>query len=284
MDKLQGQVPITFMSYYFNKSRSGFYAWKNRQNIYHLNKKQIVLSKIETIFEDSFETYGSPRVTLELIEQGINISLNTVAKYMKELNLDARLKKKFKVQTTDSNHILPIAPRLFKSEEELPEAPGEVLAGDITYIKTPSGFMYLSVVMDLFNREIIGWSLDHDLSKDGVIKALNLAIKKSSPDAQVIFHSDRGSQYASEAFRKLLKQKNIVPSMSRKGNCYDNCYVESFFKTLKSEWIYRHDIFDSKHLRSLIFEYIEAWYNTKRKHSSLDNLSPRMYKQKYLAS
>jgi transposase InsO family protein len=201
---------------------------------------------------------------------------------MKELGLDARLKKKFRILTTDSNHPHPIAPRLFKTEEEncLPAAPNKILAGDITYLKYGNSFLYLAVVLDLFNREVVGWSMGDNLETSLVLRALHSAMLKVGPDAEVIFHSDRGSQYASEAYRRFLNGKNIVPSMSRSGNCYDNAYVESWFGSLKKEWVYRRKFSTKEELRGIVFEYIETWYNKKRRHSSLGYLSPLEYKFK----
>lgn len=199
---------------------------------------------------------------------------------MKEMGLDARLKKKYRVQTTDSNHNHPIAPRLFKIEENqpLPSGPGKLLAGDITYLRVDYKFIYLAVVLDLFNREVVGWSMGNSLETSLVLRALDNAMKVVGPDAEVIFHSDRGSQYASKAYQNLLKNKNIKPSMSRRGNCYDNAYVESWFSSLKKEWIYRNSYSTEAELKALVFEYIEVWYNKKRKHSSLGNQSPEKYK------
>ena len=137
--------------------------------------------------------------------------------------------------------------------------------------------------MDLFNREIVGWSMSSSLHTDLVLKSLEMAMKTTKADAEVIFHSDRGSQYASEAYRKMLKKGNIIPSMSRKGNCYDNAYVESWFASLKKEWIYRHNYLTEKELKALVFEYIEVWYNKKRRHSSLGNISPREYRLQKIA-
>ncbi len=213
------------------------------------------------------------------------MSENTVAKYMKELGLDARHKKTFKVLTTDSNDKFKVVPRLFKVEEEhsLPTGPGRVLAGDITYLRLGTGrnFLYLAVVIDLFNREVVGWSIGKSLETRLVLKALQMAIKKVGPSAEVIFHSDRGSQYASDAYRQFLKNKKIRPSMSRKGNCYDNAYTESWFSSLKKEFLYRKSYTGERELRSLVFEYIEVWYNKKRRHSSLDYQSPKGYAIKH---
>jgi transposase InsO family protein len=208
------------------------------------------------------------------------VSENTVAKYMNELGLDARLKKKYRVMTTDSNHSNPIAPRLFKTECEhtLPTRPHQVLAGDITYLKLGTHFIYLAVVLDLYNREVVGWSMGKTLETSLVLNALDSAMRVVGPNAEVIFHSDRGSQYASEAYRKMLRNKDIQPSMSRRGNCYDNAYVESWFASLKKEWIYRSSYKTEDELRALVFEYIEIWYNKKRTHSSLGYLSPVEYR------
>ena len=201
---------------------------------------------------------------------------------MKEMGLDARFKKSFKVQTTDSEHADPIADRVFKTEDGvLPRCAGEVLAGDITYLKYGNRHVYLAVVLDLFNREIVGWSMHDSLETTVVLRALEMAMDKVGPEAEVIFHSDRGSQYASEAYRKFLKQKSITPSMSRKGNCYDNAYVESWFATLKKDVIYRNIYLSEQDLKTAVFEYIETWYNSKRKHSSLGFLSPVEYKIKH---
>lgn len=218
-----------------------------------------------------------------MIDRGFNISQNTVAKYMKTLSLDARLKKKFRVFTTDSNHKNPVAGRLFKVEDHstLPKGPGEVLAGDITYLRLGNGFVYLAVVIDVYTREVVGWSMGKSLHTKLVLDALEAAMAKLGPDVQVIFHSDRGSQYASEAYRNFCKNKNILPSMSRRGNCYDNSYVESWFSSLKKERIYRSIYRSEQELRAIVFDYIEVWYNRKRKHSSLGYLSPLEYKQRY---
>lgn len=273
-------VPLKFLCKYFGVSTSGFYFWKRRFDGLRFVKKEKICSEIKRYFKLSKGTYGSPRIYDDLIEAGFLVSENTVAKYMKEMGLDARLKKKYKVQTTDSNHNYPIAPRLFKVEDEtpLPKTPGKLLAGDITYLRLGKSFLYLAVVLDLYNREVVGWSMGNSLETSLVLKALDAAMKKVGPDAEVVFHSDRGSQYASKTYRNFLKNKNIKPSMSRKGNCYDNAYVESWFSSLKKEWIYRRSYSTEAQLRALVFEYIEVWYNKKRKHSSLGNQSPEMYR------
>lgn len=277
INSLIGQVPIGFMCHYFKVSRSGFYAWKIQSST---DSRHEAFELIKSIFDQSKGTYGSPRIQKELLSRGHRLSPNTVAKYMKILGLDARLKKRFRVKTTDSNHSGPIADRVFKSEEKLPDKPFEVLAGDITYLRLGSGFLYLAVVIDLFNREVVGWSISRSLSSSIVVDATKMTLMKCKKSTRFIFHSDRGSQYASEVFRVLLSKRELTPSMSRRGNCYDNCYVESWFKSLKSEWVYRHSYKTEEELRALVFEYIETWYNTKRRHSSLDYLSPKQYKNR----
>jgi transposase InsO family protein len=284
IEELGQKVPIDFLCKHFGACRSGYYKWKKQREVYRLTEKEIICRAIKNIFKDSKNTYGSPRVWAELKSKGFKISENTVAKYMKELGLDARHRKSFKVQTTDSGHEDPIAPRVFKTEEVSthPKGPGEVLAGDITYLRLGTkNFLYLAVVLDLFNREVVGWSMGNSLETSLVLTALKNAMNKVGPDAEVTFHSDRGSQYASEAYRNFLKDKNMIPSMSRKGNCYDNAYVESWFASLKKEWIYRRNYSSEKELKALVFEYIETWYNRKRKHSALDYMSPEEYKNNH---
>lgn len=275
------EVPTAFLCHHFGVSKSGYYAWKRPKGSIRFVKKEDICAAIRKSFSDSHGTYGSPRIYDELKGKGFQVSENTVAKYMTEMGLDARLKKKFRVQTTNSNHDGPIADRLLRVEEEytLPTAPEQVLAGDITYLRLGQAFIYLAVVIDIFTREVVGWSMSRSLETKIVLDALSAAMANTTPDAEVIFHSDRGSQYASEAYRKLCSGNGVLPSMSRKGNCYDNCYVESWFSSLKKEWIYRKPYSTEEELRALVFEYIEIWYNRERKHSALGYLSPRQYRE-----
>ena len=222
-----------------------------------------------------------PRIYHCLKRRHIRCCLNTVASRMSTLGLRVKRRKKFSIKTTDSNHGSPISPRLFQSESSLPSRANEVWAGDITYLNVGSHFQYLCVVLDLFNREVIGWSVDKTLKSEGVVKALKNAIFTQDTDAKVIFHSDRGVQYASEKFRSLLSKKEFIPSMSRKGNCYDNCYVESFFKTLKSDLRDMKITLTNENVVSEIFKYIEIWYNRKRIHSSLNYISPMDFRENF---
>ena len=282
---LKSKIPLKFLLKFFAISSSIYYFVINKEKSRAFKTKKKICEEIKKEFKKSKETYGSPRIYQELKKKKISISENTVAKYMAEMGLDARHKKTYKVSTTDSNHNHKVAPRLFKVEGEgvLPKAPGKVLAGDITYLRLGTGrnFLYLAVVIDLFNREVVGWSMSKSLETKVVLDALDMAMRKTFPDVEVIFHSDRGVQYASDAYRKLLKNNRIKPSMSRKGNCYDNSYVESWFSSLKKEWLYRKSYFGEKELRALVFEYIEVWYNKKRLHSKLDYQSPEEYRIKH---
>lgn len=281
---LKEKIPIHFLCKYFSVNRSSFYLYLNYKNTGSFQTKSEICSQIRVIFKDSKNTYGSPRVHQSLKELGVQISENTVAKYMREMGLDARLKKKYRIVTTDSNHSFPIADRIFKTEVVENFSNKQVLAGDITYLKLGSDFLYLAIIMDIQTRKIVGWSMSSSLSSEVVIKALDGAKYCIKSDTQVIFHSDRGSQYASEVFREVLNENFIIQSMSRKGNCYDNAYVESWFKSLKTECIYRSKYSTQEELTALVFEYIEVWYNKKRKHSALDYLSPEQYELKQLSA
>lgn len=285
IQELCDRIPVRFLCRNFGVSSSSYYHWLSGAIPSRLKTKATICEAIRKEFEGSDESYGSPRIYQELKSQGFKVSENTIAVYMREMGLDARLKKKFRVQTTDSNHDGPIAPRLFKVEEEhsLPTGPGELLAGDITYLRLGQSFLYLAVVLDLYNREVVGWSMSRSLDTSIVLRALEGAMKKLGPDVAVIFHSDRGSQYASRAYRNFMKKENVLPSMSRRGNCYDNAYVESWFGSLKKEKVYRSSYRNETELRQLVFQYIETWYNTKRRHSSLGYLSPVEYKNQNLS-
>lgn len=280
MKLLEGQVPVTFMCRHFGVSKSGYYSWLRGPSLMRRSWQRFLKVEIRRLFETSKKTYGSPRIFQDLSRKGHSCSENTVAKMMKEMGLTADLRKKFKVMTTDSNHCDPIASRIFKIEDEDPKSPKEIWAADITYVPFESKFLYLSVVLDIGTRKVVGWSIDESLHSSGVIKAMEMAFTHEGNKAGIICHSDRGVQYASQAYRDLLDNKEAIPSMSRKGNCYDNAFVESFFKTLKSELIYRRNFTSERELRSGIFEYIETWYNRKRLHSSLGYLSPVEYELK----
>lgn len=280
MKELSNRVPVAFLCRHFGVSRSGFYAYKPTRSQHSRTRRDFLKKEIKRLFEASKGTYGSPRIFHDLMKKGIPCSENTVAAIMRKMGLCADLKKKFKIMTTDSNHEDPIAPRLFKTEDFNVTHPNEIWAGDITYLRHGDKFMYLAVVLDLYTRKVVGWSITKGLHTQGVVDALKMAFDREGNTAGIIFHSDRGVQFASQQFRDFLDGKKALPSMSRKGNCYDNAFVESFFKSLKSELIYRESFETEKDLKSAIFEYIETWYNRKRLHSSLGYLSPVEYEIK----
>ena len=279
------KFPVSYSCRFFNVSRSGYYLWLNRgESRQSCNRKRLLL-KIKLIHSTSKQTYGSPRVHAALLKDGAQCSENTVAKIMRENKISALQKRRFKVITTDTNHSLPIAERHYQTAVTPIAQPQQVWAGDITYIKTGEGFMYLATCMDVFTRKIVGWSLQNHMRTDLVLDAFKMAWgRKSTSPAELIYHSDRGSQYASYEFRDKLLQYNITPSMSRRGNCYDNAIMESFFHTLKTELVYRIKFETQEQAKREIFEYIEVWYNRQRLHSSLGYLSPEEYEQQHLAS
>lgn len=253
-------------------SRSGYYKWLKNKDEKAL-KAEDLNAKIQEVFDNSNETYGSPRVHQVLQEQAIELSESTVARRMQSLKLQAREKKRYK-HTTDSNHNLKISPNILNREFTVSQL-GKVWVSDITYIRVKNSFVYLTTVLDLADRMVVSWSLSSDMTDENtIISAFKKAIKNRPIQEGLIFHSDRGSQYASTEFRKLLAKQKCIQSMSRKGNCWDNAVAESFFKTIKSESLNRYKFENQDEVFSAIFDYIDGWYNTKRIHSSLGGLSP----------
>lgn len=261
-------------------SRSGFYAWRSRPESERSKHHRELIEEIEEIHSDrDMKSYGSPRVHRELVERGKSCCLNTVARLMSKNGLAARTRKKFRV-TTDSSHELPLAENVLNREFEQ-EKPDRVWLADITYLWTREGWLYLAVVLDSCSRKVVGWSMSHRMEKSLVMDALRMALGRRRPDQAepLMHHSDRGSQYASHEFQKLLREHNITCSMSRKGNCWDNAMMESFFATLKKERIH-HELFDTRDAaRQSVFEYIELFYNPVRRHSALGYMSPEEFEQ-----
>jgi transposase InsO family protein len=208
----------------------------------------------------------------ELRGQGVRVGRKRVARLMREQDLKARRKRRFRV-TTDSQHDLPVAPNVVARKFEVP-APNTTWVTDITYVWTREGWLYLAAILDLFSRRVVGWSMSEEITRQLALDALKTALLRRQPPRGLIHHSDRGSQYASSDYRRLLKANGIVCSMSRRGNCWDNAVAESFFSTLKLELVYEHDWATRAEARAAIFEYVEIFYNGKRRHSSLGYLSP----------
>jgi transposase InsO family protein len=259
-----------------NVTRGGYYAWRDRPISARQQHRAELDEKIQEVFEQSRCSYGSPRVTVELKARGIEVSENTVAKYMHESATFVKPRRRFVPQTTDSDHPHAIAPNLLE-QNFAASAPDQKWACDLTYIWTDEGWLYLSVVIDLFSRRVIGWSMTDHLRGEGVAQALSMALTRRRPGKDLIHHSDRGVQYACELYRAVLARHHITASMSRSGNCYDNAVVESFFGTIKTELVHRTRYDTRSEARSSVFEWIECWYNRRRRHSSLGYVSPEMF-------
>jgi len=261
----------------FKVSRGGFYAWRKSVPSNRSLENELLEAEILTAFVNSKKIYGSPRITRELHKKNIKVSRVRVARMMKRAKLRSIVKKKFKV-TTDSTHKFPV-PENILDRDFKPGILGAVWVSDITYIRTRQGWLYLTTVIDLGDRKIIGWALSVTMKAiDTVIPAFKMAQKTRPITQELIFHSDRGIQYACNEFRCLLeKNPLIIRSMSRKGNCWDNAVAESFFKSLKTECVYQHKFTDKQQAALIVFEYIETWYNRKRQHSALGYLSPEEF-------
>jgi len=253
-------------------SRSGYYAFLRRPESTRNRSNAKLLNKIKEIFERSKQRYGFRRITAELHFLGFKCSKERVRRLMKKHNIRAKYRNKFK-RTTNSNHKQPVAENLVNMDFD-PKELNRLWAGDITYIWTREGWLYLSVILDLCSRRVISWKADKTMTETLVTETLSKAISFRKPDKGLIHHSDRGSQYASLKLRNILKENNINQSMSSKGNCYDNAAVESFFATLKKELIYRNYFYTREEAKQQIFEYIEIFYNRYRRHSKLNYLSP----------
>ena len=274
---------IVLMAKVLNVSRSGFYYWlKNRHKVTERKAaRQVLDDKVNKAFVDSKERDGARRIQEELAENGDKHDIKTIAASMKRQNLVAKAARKFKC-TTDSKHNLPIAPNLLAQNFKA-TAPNQKWAGDITYIATSEGWLYLAVVIDLYSRQVVGWSMSTRMTSTLVCDALSMALFRRGFPKNVIVHSDRGSQYCSKDYRALLESHDLIQSMSRKGNCWDNACVESFFHSLKVEAIQYEPIMSRSEMRQAIFEYIEVDYNRTRRHSALGYLSPVNFEKKNVA-
>lgn len=264
--------PIEKMCKVLKVSQSGYYRWKNNVVSNRYLKKNAIKEKITAIYFESKQRYGSPRITIELQILGFKISRITVAKYMKQLGLFSKLSKKFKV-TTDSKHSYLLVENVL-NRQFLFSQPSKAWVSDITYIHTKEGFLYLTTIMDLYDRKIIGWSISDGMSTNETsLASWKMAIRNRNIQAGLIFHSDRGVQYANNKFTNVLESYKVTRSMSRKGNCWDNAVAESFFKSLKTELIYGNKLITKEQMKLQIFDYIEIWYNQKRRHSALNYMT-----------
>ena len=258
-------------------SRSGFYSWFNRPESRRTVENRRLDVHIRAIYQRSKKRYGSPKITEELRGQGWPVGRNRVARRMKLAGIKSIVRRKYR-PTTDSKHCHPVAPNIVNRDFTARE-PDRVYVSDITYIATRQGWLYLTVILDLFSRMVVGWALSSSLSAQMVLIALGRAIHRRNPPPGLIFHSDRGVQYACDDFREMLKKNHMIQSMSRKGNCWDNAVAESFFSILKSELIHKDRFEGPKDTLSAIFDYTEVFYNNQRRHSTLGYLSPMRFEQ-----
>lgn len=266
----------------FEVSRNKYYEWLQTPVTERKKKDEILESKIRVIHNKSNKRYGSPRIHSALQDGGEQVSRKRVARIMRENKIVSISKKKFKA-TTNSKHSFPVSPNLLNQNFHF-ENPNQAWVGDITYIPTAEGWLYLATVIDLFSRMVVGWAASERMTTDLVEKAFLNAYWKRKPSNGLIFHSDRGSQYASHRYQQLLKTLNVQQSMSAKGNCYDNAVAESFFGKLKTEFVNHEKFISRKEAKSGIFQYIEIYFNRERKHSTLNYLSPLQFEEYHYIS
>jgi transposase InsO family protein len=267
--------PIRSLCANLEVSPSGYYDWQKRRTTPgpRAVENQTLAKQITAIHLQSRQTYGSPRIVEALRKQGCRHGRNRIARLMKAGSLCGRQQGRYRVRTTDSNHDQPIAPnRLAQAPKAT--APNQLWVADITYIQTQEGWLYLAAILDLYSRKIVGWAMSEHIDTTLVLNALAMALVHRQPPAHLLCHSDRGIQYASGDYRRALSQAGLLASMSRKGNCYDNATMESFWSTLKLELIYRRNFLTRAQARTDIFDYIETFYNRQRSHSALNYHSP----------
>jgi putative transposase len=269
--------PVTLMCAVFSVSTSGFYAWLVRPTSEQERRREAILAEIRLIHAEVKARYGSPRIHKELEARGMDCCVNTVAKWMHDDGIRAKTKRKFR-HTTDSNHARPVADNILDRQFN-PSKPNEVWLADITYIWTWEGWLYLAAVEDLYSRMVVGWSMADHMDSRLVVNALEMAVARRLPEEGLLAHSDRGSQYASAHYQTLLLKHGIECSMSGKGQCWDNAPMESFFASLKKELVYDADYRTREQGRASVFEYIEVFYNAKRRHSALGYLSPAAFEK-----
>lgn len=268
----EGIFPIDKMCKVLEIGQRSYYQWKRSSTSKRKLKKEKFKELITEVYFEFKQRYGSPRITVELQSRGYKISRVTVAKYMREMGLRSKLAGKFK-NTTDSKHNYQVVDNVLNREFN-PDKPSEAWVSDITYIAIKEGSLYLTTIIDLHDRKLIGWSLSKYLTTEHTtLPAWRMAIKNREVKEGLIFHSDRGVQYANKAFANTLESYDVIRSMSRTGNCWDNAVAESFFKSLKAELIYGNTLITRKEMEREIFEYIELWYNKKRRHSYLNYMT-----------
>jgi putative transposase len=271
---------ITLLCELMQVSRSGYYFWRKRGKSERQKEYEKLIPIVQEAHRIATGTYGARRISEEVEAQGTTCGRTKAKTLMKLAKIAAKQKRKFKV-TTNSKHNMPVAPNLLNREFEV-EEPDRVYVSDITYVWTNEGWMYLAVILDLFSRQVVGWSLNSRMSRKLIMDALRMAIWRRQPAPGLLFHSDRGSQYCSVDFQKMLKANSMVSSMSRKGNCWDNAVAESFFGSLKTERVYSSIYKTRDEACKDIVDYIEMFYNSRRRHSYLGYVSPKKFEEKWL--
>jgi len=273
----QHEFPIKRMCEVLCVSESGYYAWRKREPSQRRREDEALGKQIEDAYSKNREVYGSPRIHAELKEQGMHCGRKRVARLMRERGINAKPRRR-KMKTTDSQHNNPVAPNLL-NRDFTADAPNTTWVADITGIQTREGWLYLAAIVDIFSRLVVGWAMGKERDEYLVTKAGVMALEQRHPRAGLMHHSDRGSQYTSQGYLALLQGHGIQVSMSRKGDCYDNALMESFFGTLKEECV-EHQTYQTRaEARTSVFEYIQVFYNRQRKHSSLGYVSPITYEQ-----
>jgi transposase InsO family protein len=268
--------PVPLLCQVLQVSRSGYYGFLAQVPSARQQWRCEIKAQIRRVYQASDGVYGSPRIYRQLRKEGLCCNVKTVAKLMQEEDLAARNRRRYTVQTTDSQHGYPVAPNRLE-QCFAAEGPNQVWTADLTYIPTGEGWLYLAVEMDLYSRKIVGWSMADHLRAELPLAALEMAVARRRPGAGLIHHSDRGVQYACDAFQEQLSELKLQCSMSRRGNCYDNAVTESFFGTLKQELVYRRTFATRREAKAAIFRYIEIFYNRSRMHSTLGYVSPEVF-------
>lgn len=266
------RYPIRLMCRALAVSPAGYYAWRVRPESQRGAANRALVADIRVIYQESRQTYGSPSIWQALVQRGHRVGEHRVARLMRQDGIRAKTVKKWRA-TTQSDHRWPVAENTLNRQFTITR-PNRVWAGDISYVWTAEGWLYLAVVLDLYSRAVIGWAMGARLTVDLAQQALTMAIRHRTPKAGLLHHSDRGSQYAATSYQQLLTRHGIAVSMSRRGNCWDNACVESFFGTLKRELIYHRRYRTREEATQDIFEYIEVFYNRRRRHSTLGHCSP----------
>ena len=274
IERHREEYPVKLMCRVLEVTRSGYYAWRKREPSARARRNERLRLEVRAIHRSSRGRYGSPRVHAELLARGQRVSRKRVARLMRQDGLQGKKRRKFR--TANAEPAYPAAPNLLERKFAVEQigGPDRAWAADITYVPTREGWLYLAIVLDLASRLVVGWSMGETLESSLAISALEMALQRRQPEEGLVHHSDRGVQYASNEYRALLEGREVVASMSRKGNCWDNAVAESFFATVEIELIEGADWHTRTEARRAVFEFIEVWYNRQRRHSSLGYLTP----------